>query len=106
MTERQLPYGATAECLHCGVTFVPRRAGHVFHSQACRHAGERRPDEREATDHEQVARLFDESRDPDELVKPTDWHPSSDPRWHELDAGDRLRRRRHWYSELSLLGRL
>jgi hypothetical protein len=57
-------------------------------------------------DREQVARLFDKTRDPDERVRPDDWHPSADPRWHELDSWDTLARRRRWYEELALLGKL
>ena len=50
MTERQRPLGAVSECLHCGVEFVQRNASHVFHSAACRHAGEVAPHERVRVD--------------------------------------------------------
>jgi hypothetical protein len=49
--------------------------------------------------------LFDESRDPDELVRPDDWHPLRDLEhgevWMALDACRTVRHRRGWY--LSLL---
>lgn len=97
MTERQAPL--TAECLSCGVEFEPRKCGHVFCSSFCRYRGERRPGEREPVDHEQIARLFDEGRDPDERVRADDWHPGG-PEWVELDAGDTVAERRRWYGNL------
>jgi hypothetical protein len=106
VTERQQPLGTVAECLHCGVGFVPRNASHVFHSAECRHRGERQPHEREPVDHEQIARLFDEVRDPDEKVRPDDWHPNPDPEWQALDAWDTVGRRRRWYEELTLRGKV
>jgi hypothetical protein len=51
-------------------------------------------------DPEQIARLFHESRDLDELVQADDWHPSLDPEWRELDAGDTVAERRRWYGNL------
>jgi hypothetical protein len=110
MTERQEPYGVTAECLHCGVTFVPRRAGHVFHSAFCRHRGERAPHERKPVDLEPIVRLFDEARDPGEKVRPDDWHPAAElgtaAEWRALDAGQSVTQRRRWYGTLVLEGRL
>ena len=95
----------TSECLHCGVQFVPTRAGHLYCTPACRHQGPRSPHDREPVNHEQVARLFDEDRDPDELVRPDDWHPLRDlehgEAWVALDACRTVHHRRGWY--LSLL---
>ena len=65
-----------SECLHCGVQFQPRRRGHVFCTPRCRHRGARKPEDRIAVDSEQIARLFDEGRDPDAQVREDDWHPS------------------------------
>ena len=88
-----------AECLHCGGKFSPRRRGHVFCSSWCRHRGARRerpgPIERE-----QVARLFDPSRDPKERVTDDEWHPMSDPVWNDLDAYQTVETRRRWYLNL------
>jgi hypothetical protein len=107
MTERQQgPYGIVANCLRCGVEFAPRRAGHVFHNAACRHAGAREPHERVIVDHEQITRLFDSSRDPDEKVRADDWHPNPDPAWRALDSWDAVRVRRRWYEELVLAGKV
>ena len=107
MTERQAPYGLTAVCLHCGVAYTPRKAGHVFCSAFCRHRGERLPDQREPVDHEQIRRLFDTERDPDERVRPDDWHATPQvPEFVELDRWDTLRQRRHWHEELRAMGRL
>jgi hypothetical protein len=97
VTERQAPL--TAECLSCSREFEPRKFGHVFCSSVCRHRGERRPEEREPADPEQVARLFDEGRDPDEQVRPDDWHPAPSE-FDELDAGDTVAMRRRWYGNL------
>lgn len=102
MTERQAPL--TAECLSCGVEFEPRKFGHVFCSSFCRHRGERRPGEREPVDHEQIARLFDEGRDPDERVRDDDWYPGSCIEMKELDAGDTVATRRRWYGNLAEMG--
>jgi len=48
---------------------------HVFRSNFCRRRAERwdgpTPDDRE-----QVVRLFDESRDPNERIRDDDWHPT------------------------------
>ena len=98
MTDRHAPL--TAECLRCGVEFVPRKFGHVFCSSFCRHRGERQPAERVLGDPEQIARLFDEGRDPDEQVRPDEWHPSPDSEFVDLDAGDTVAARRRWYSNL------
>jgi hypothetical protein len=98
MTEPLEPHGRTVEC-HCGVPFTPRKAGHVFHSAFCRHRGEREPHERRPVDQEQLERLFDESRDPGERVRPDEWHPGP-AEWLELDACDTLESRRRWYLNL------
>lgn len=63
-----------------------RVAGEEAGTQRCRHRGELRPEDRLATDRDQLARLFDESRDPAERVRDDDWHPFSDPVWRELDG--------------------
>lgn len=75
----------TAECLHCGRSFVRRKVTHVFCSSECRHHGEQVPGEREQADPALLARLFAEARDPDERVEPDEWHPAPD--WADLDAG-------------------
>jgi hypothetical protein len=90
----------TVECLCCGREFVARKAGHVFCSSFCRHRGEHRPEERDQADPEQVARLFDDDRDPDERVRPDDWHPAPESEFAELDAGDTVAQRRRWYRNL------
>jgi hypothetical protein len=95
-----------AECAHCHGEFVRRRSDHRFCCPEHRKLGERKPGAPALPDREQIARLFDKTRDPDERVRADDWHPSGDPRWHELDAWDTVGRRRHWYEELALLGRL
>ncbi len=48
-----------SECLSCGRSFEPRKAGHVFCSVLCPHRGARRPEERVPVDEAAVARLFD-----------------------------------------------
>ena len=96
-----------AECLHCGVEFTPRKLGHVFHSIECRHRGARPAHERKPIDLDAIERLFDESRDPDELVRLDDWFPGThDPRWVELFAADTVGKRRRWYRTLQETGRL
>ena len=88
-----------AECLHCGGEFWPRRQGHVVCSSWCRHRGERR--ERPGPiDREQVARLFDPSRDPEERVREDDWHPTPDSPFHELDSWETVESRHRWYLNL------
>jgi hypothetical protein len=39
-------------------------------------------------------------RDPQERVRPDDWHPSPDSGFPELDAHDTVGTRRHWYLTL------
>jgi hypothetical protein len=46
-----------------------------------------------------VARLFDESRDPQETVHPDDWHPDPE-RFGDLDAHDTVEDRRRWYRNI------
>jgi hypothetical protein len=98
------PEDGMAECLHCGSEFRPRRRGHVFCSSFCRHRGERwdRPG---PADREQIARLFDPSRDPNERVRDDDWHPSPGP-WQELDWCQTVGTRRRWYRNLLEAGDL
>jgi hypothetical protein len=103
MTERLAPL--TMECLSCRTTFTPRKAGHVFCSSFCRHRGERQPGEREQADPGAIARLFDEDRDPNEPVRPDDWHP--EPLGSELRVLDEefglagtVADRRRWYGNL------
>jgi hypothetical protein len=91
------PRLAVAECLSCGAEFRPRRRGHVFCSNYCRHRGEKRPEERIALDSEQVRRLFDPDRDPKARVRDDDWHPTPDSPMHDLDAVDTVADRRRWY---------
>jgi len=94
-----------AECLHCGGDFVARKVGHVFCSIGCRHRGERRPVERVPVDHEAVARLFAEDRDPGERVMPDDWHPTPDSPVFELDLVSSVGQRRYWYRNLERMRR-
>ena len=95
-----------AGCLHCGKTFRPRRRGHVFCSSFCRHRGERPAKERLAIDVDQVERLFDPSREPDERVREDDWHPSPGTGWQELDWCHTVGQRRNWYLTLRKEGTL
>jgi hypothetical protein len=99
-----------AECARCGVEFVQRRSDHRFCCPEHRKLGERKPGAPPPVDHEQIARLFDESRDPDELVAVDDWHPAAAletaAEWRELDAGHTVAQRRRWYEELVLLGKV
>jgi hypothetical protein len=102
MTEARRP--ATAECLSCGREFVPRKLGHVFCSSFCRHrhrgeGNDGRPG-RPAVDPEQIERLFDSARDPQERVRPDDWHPSPDSGFPALDGWDTVAKRRRWYLTL------
>jgi hypothetical protein len=96
----------SAECLHCGVQFTPRKAGHVFHSRECRHKGERPPRERVLRDVAAIARLLDRGRDVEERVREDDWHPNPGTEWVRLDACETVRVRRHWYTQLLEEGRL
>jgi hypothetical protein len=59
-----------------------------------------------ATDDEQVRRLFDESRDPNERVRDDDWHPSQGTPWQELDWCHTIGQRRTWYLNLKKEGML
>jgi hypothetical protein len=102
VTEPLVPHGRTEECLHCGGEFTPRKAGHVFCSTFCRHRGERAPHEREPIDHEAIERLFDPSRDPDARCRDDDWYPDSCLEMKALDAGQTVRSRRRWYTNLQL----
>jgi hypothetical protein len=95
----------TTECLHCGVEFVPRKAGHVFHSIECRHRGARRPEDRVPVDHEAVERLFDPRRDPSERVRRDDWHPDPNSGFFELELFDTVESRRRWYRNLRIANR-
>ena len=94
----------TTECLHCGIAFEPTRAGHLYCTPWCRHQGPRSPEDRRPVDHDQIARLFDESRDPDEPVRDDDWHANRDDEngatWMALDATHTVARRREWYWNL------
>jgi hypothetical protein len=100
------PHGLTAECLHCGREFTPRKYGHIFCSTFCRHRGERQPHERTTLDLEAIERLFDESRDLGERVRADDWHPLPGSGWVELDACDTVESRRRWYGNLLVQGRV
>src|SRR4051812_6331593 len=105
MTEPLAPHGRTEQCLSCGIEFEPRKLGHVFCSSFCRHRGERRPDEREPVDHEQIARLFDEGRDPDERARADDWLPVSARVAKDLYACETVGTRRRWYAHLLVANR-
>jgi hypothetical protein len=96
---------AIVECLHCGVEFSPRKAGHVYHSIECRHRGERAPHERTMVDPEAVGRLFDPARDPDERVRPDDWFPGPAEAAGVYSVDD-VGTRRRWYRNLLDSGRL
>jgi hypothetical protein len=50
---------------------------------------------------EQIKRLFDETRDPEERVREDEWHPSPDADVAALDAWDTLASRRRWYLNLA-----
>jgi hypothetical protein len=86
--------------------FRPRRRGHVFCSSFCRYRGERPLEDRGPTDPEQVRRLFDPDRDPDQRVDLDDWHPASGLAWKELDSYDTVATRRNWYLTLREAGEL
>jgi len=66
--------------------------------------GPRSPQDRRPVNHDQIARLFDEDRDPDERVRDDDWHGNRDDEngqaWMELDATDTVGQRREWYRTL------
>jgi hypothetical protein len=47
-----------------------------------------------------IRRLFDEYRDPEARVEPTDWHPTPDTPFALLDTHDTVAKRRRWYLEL------
>jgi hypothetical protein len=93
-------------CAHCGVMFEPTRAGHIYHTPECRYGGPVDPDQRQVPDTDAIDRLFAKDRDPEERVRPDDWHP--DPpgsAFRALDAHDTVAQRRTWYLGL-LHGRL
>ena len=98
---RKLPI---AECAHCGIEFIQRRTDHRFCCPEHRKLGERKPYDPPPADPEQVRRLFDEDRDPDERVRDDDWHGNRDDEngqaWMELDATDTVGQRREWYRTL------
>lgn len=54
-----------------------------------------------ATLTEPEQRLWDEDRDPEEQVDELDWHPTPDLPLAELDAGDTVATRRHWWLALA-----
>jgi hypothetical protein len=89
------------DCLHCGRQFTPRKAGHVFCSNACRHKGESNPGTGVDWNREKVAALFDPGRDPDERVNLDDWHPTPQHTgFVELDLVDTVKARRQQYRHL------
>ncbi len=93
-----------AECAHCGIGFVQRRSDHRFCCPEHRKLGERKAWEAPPPDPEQIRRLFD-GRPDEERARADDWHPG--PReFAELDAHDRLEKRRRWFAELGDRGRL
>lgn len=86
--------------MHCRRLFEPRRGGHVFCSSSCRHRyrGELRGGM--AIDRAQIERLFGDDRDPEDLVRQDDWHPSPASGFVRLDTWDTVGTRRHWYRAL------
>ena len=94
---------ASRACLRCDREFKPRRVGHVYCSRECRY-GPTNP-HRKPADPAAIERLFDESRDPSELVRDDDWHPGP-PEFQELDACHTLETRRRWYANLRAEGRV
>jgi hypothetical protein len=61
----------------------------------------------ETVDHEQIARLFDPSRDPGERVRDDDWFtPADRPDLRELYAEETVAARRRWYLALVADGRV
>ena len=52
------------------------------------------------SDREQIARLFDPSRDPEDRVRDDDWHPEPDSSWAKLDLCKTIGSRRRWYLAL------
>ena len=58
-------------------------------------------------DYEQVKRLFDPDRDPEERVRGDDWFAGpSDPEWRALYAHETVGGRRRWYMNLMMSGEL
>ena len=88
------------ECLHCRGEFQPRRRGHVFCSSWCRHRGEQGKAAPGLSDREQIAQLFDPSRDPEDRVREDDWHPEPNSTWVKLDLCKTVGSRRRWYLAL------
>ena len=59
------------------------------------------------TDPEQVKRLFDPDRDPNERVREDDWFAGNpDPEWRALYAHETVGVRRRWYMNLWMDGEL
>jgi endogenous inhibitor of DNA gyrase (YacG/DUF329 family) len=86
-----------ANCARCGRPFVRHRRGHLYCSRRCRHRGVL--GRTAIVDHEAVARLFDESRDPHEQVRADDWHPGP-PEWVEIHLVETVAARRRWFKAL------
>ena len=102
-----MPQPPSGACPYCWPLFRPRRRGHVFCSNFCPYRGERPVEEREEIDTEAVKRLFDPSRDPEELVRDDDWFPGpSDAEWRSLYASETVGGRRRWYMNLWMEGEL
>lgn len=73
----------------------------MFHSRECRHKGPRRGGDAVPPSEEELARLFDQTRDPNGLVDEDEWHPTSwSPVWVELDLVHTVAKRRRWYRTL------
>jgi hypothetical protein len=92
-----------AECERCGRWFRPRRAGHVYCSASCRRTAP--PPGVTAADPDAVERLFDESRDPDAVVRDDDWFHGGPEEWRHLFACDTVATRRRWFLALRREGR-
>jgi hypothetical protein len=94
----------TANCLSCGREFRAAQARSRLCSSFCRHRhrgeGNHGRPRRPAVDPEQIERLFDSARDPQERVRPDDWHPSPDSGFSDLDGWDTVAKRRRWYLTL------
>jgi hypothetical protein len=116
--QRRAPFGSDAppvwesgrliseigRCAFCDAPFVKRRSDHRFCRPEHGKLGERKPGDGPRADPQDIRRLFDESRDPAEPVRPDDWHPGG-PEWNVLDATDSLETRRRWFLELRDCGR-
>jgi hypothetical protein len=70
----------------------------VFCRNLCRYRYRGESSKLQLADPEQIARLFDESRDPNERVREDDWFPTLG--WADLFLADTVEQRRRWYLAL------